>query len=403
MRIVVAMDSLKGSLDARSACEAAVRGIRAAQPDAEIVLKPMADGGEGTADAFRAAWGGTWIPLTVMGPLPPGQHGGCPSSTGGAGSHGSPKRLREGGRLPAGRDVDAGYAWFEDRRCSVVEMASASGITLLAREELNPLLTTTFGTGQLLKDAFARGGPVRLAVGGSATVDGGVGAAMALGWKFLDASGKPIGLGGGELTRIASIVPPAARAYPLVEVLCDTTATLCGEHGAAPTFGPQKGATSEMVRQLSDGLDNLAARVRESLGIDIAQLPGGGAAGGLSAGAVAFFHARIVSGIEAVIEATGLARALAGADWVVTGEGCFDATSLRGKVVSGVIEAARRAGTKVAALAGSIRLSEAEFHAAGIHVAAAMRTDTMSLEHAVAHARELLEERARELARSWVR
>jgi len=370
MKIVVAMDSLKGSLDARRACDAAARGIRSTCPNAEIVLKPMADGGEGTADAFRAAWGGTWIPLRVTGPLP-------------------------------GREVDAGYAWFEERRCSVVEMAAASGITLLSRAELNPLLTTTFGTGQLLKDAFARGATVRLAVGGSATVDGGVGAAMALGWKFLDASGKPIALGGGELARIVSIVPPPSRDYPPIEVLSDTTATLCGKYGAAPTFGPQKGATPDMVRQLSDGLDNLTARVRESLGIDIAHMPGGGAAGGLAAGAVAFFGARIVSGIEAVIEAADLAQALTGADWVVTGEGCFDATSLRGKVVSGVIEAARRAGAKVAVLAGSVRLTESESRAAGAGAAAAMRTDGMTLDYAISHAVELLEDRATELARQF--
>ena len=366
MKIVIALDSFKGSLDARSACEAAARGIRAARPDADLVLNPMADGGEGTADAFRAAWGGTWIDLRVTGPLP-------------------------------GREVDAGYAWFEQRRCSVVEMASASGITLLARDELNPLSTTTFGTGQLLADAFQRRAPVLLAVGGSATVDGGVGAAMALGWRFLDARGESIGLGGGALVRISTIVPPPSRAYPPVEVLCDTTAPLCGAHGAAPTFGPQKGATPDMVRQLSDGLDNLAARVREALGIDIARTPGGGAAGGLAAGAVALFNARIVSGIKAVSDATGLAAALAGADWVVTGEGCFDATSLRGKVVSGVIESARRAGTKVAVIAGSVRLGEDEYRAAGVSAAAALRTEGMSLDHSVQHAAELLEERAREL------
>ncbi|HEY8241085.1 MAG TPA: glycerate kinase [Kiritimatiellia bacterium] len=366
MKIVIAMDSLKGSLDARSACEAAARGIRSALPGTDIVIKPMADGGEGTADAFRSAWGGTWIPLRATGPLP-------------------------------GRDVDAGYAWFEDRHCSVVEMAAASGITLLARNDLNPLRTTTFGTGQLLKDAFARGAPVRLAVGGSATVDGGVGAAMALGWKFLDANGKSVGLGGGELARITSIAPPEAGSFPPVEVLCDTTVPLCGERGAAPTFGPQKGATPDMVRQLGDGLANLAARVRSTLGLDIATLPGGGAAGGLAAGAVAFFRARIVSGVEAVIKATGLAESLAGADWVVTGEGCFDATSLGGKVVSGVIGTARGTGARVAVLAGSVRLAEAEWRAAGVSAAASLKTDAMSVEHAMAHTRELLEARAGDL------
>jgi glycerate kinase len=364
MRIVLAMDSLKGSLAARDACVAAARGLRAAHPDAEIIIKPMADGGEGTIDAFRAAWGGTWIPRRATGPLP-------------------------------GREVDAGYAWFEDRKCSVVEMAVASGITLLARDDLNPLRTTTFGTGQLLKHALARGAPVRLAVGGSATVDGGVGAAMALGWSFLDHDGSPVGLGGGALARIAKILPPEKRELPPVDVLSDTTVPLCGDQGAATVFGPQKGATPEIVRSLSAGLDNLAARVRDALGIDISSLPGGGAAGGLAAGAVAFLDARIVPGIETVIEATGLDEALAGADWVVTGEGCFDATSLRGKVVSGVIAAAQRAGTKVAVLAGSVRLSEKEWREAGVHAAAALRSGNVSLDHAISHAAELLEERAR--------
>jgi len=344
MKIVVALDSFKGSLTAVQACEIVVEAIRATVPGAEVVAKPMADGGEGTAAVLMAATGGQWVGRTVMGPLPEMQ-------------------------------VEAGFVWLpatdatqmadgesaeqlirspqstirNQKGAALVEMATASGLPLLRPEQRNPLRATTYGTGELIRAAIDCGADhILLAIGGSATVDGGVGAAMALGWKFLAEDGREIGLGGGQLMRIARIVPPdgdtsarASQEVPglecadlkletsnselVVEVLCDVDNPLTGEHGAARVFGPQKGATPEMVGQLDAGLAHLARLVREQLGRDITRLPGAGAAGGLAAGAVAFHGARLASGIEAVMAQTYLREAVADADWVLTGEGCFDA------------------------------------------------------------------------------
>jgi len=317
MKIVVAMDSFKGTLAAERACRIVADAIGRATPDAEIVVKPMADGGEGTAAALMAASNGRWIPATVMGPLPQTQ-------------------------------VAAGFAWLPGDRTAVVEMASASGMQLLRREQLNPLKTTTFGTGQLITVALDHGAErILLGVGGSATVDGGVGAATALGWEFLAGDGTPVGLGAGALAEIVEIIPPDRDMDVPVDVLCDVDNPLCGPHGAARVYGPQKGATPQMVETLDSALAHMAELVSSQLGIHVRDLPGAGAAGGLAAGAVAFMEARLVSGIETVMAQSRLRREVSDADWVVTGEGCFDSQSMRGKVVSGVARVARQGGARV--------------------------------------------------------
>ncbi|MBP7829040.1 MAG: glycerate kinase [Kiritimatiellae bacterium] len=368
MKVVVAPDSFKGSLSAARAGGIVRAALRAARPGLDVVVCPMADGGEGTAEALMAARGGTWIACRVAGPLPD-------------------------------QRVEAGYAWMESAREAVVEMAAASGLTLVPPGEQDPLKTTTYGTGELMAAAFGRGARrLLLAVGGSATVDGGVGAVTALGWQFLDDRGKPVGPGGGELERIRTIHPPAAWLPPPVDVLCDVTNPLLGPEGAARVFGPQKGATPGMVEQLEAGLANLARRGREQVGVEISTRPGGGAAGGLAAGAAAFLGARLVSGTRAVIEATGLAEALAGADWVITGEGRLDETSLRGKVVSGVIEVARRAGARVAVLAGRVGLSPEACRGARIERVESCAPAEMLTPEALARAEELLRTAAGRLA-----
>jgi glycerate 2-kinase len=340
MKIVVAMDSFKGSISARLACETVREGLLAAAPDDDVICVPMADGGEGTAEALLAARHGEWKSCRVMGPLP-------------------------------GRYIDAGFAWFADDRLAVVEMAAASGLTLLEETERNPLLTTTLGTGELLRAAADAGAQrILLAVGGSATVDGGTGAATALGWRFLDEAGSLLDPGGGALVRLSRIIPPAHPWSCGVDVLCDVDHPLLGPHGAAPVFGPQKGATAAMVAQLESGLERLAACVQDQLGMDIAHLPGGGAAGGLAAGAVAFLSGRLVPGIDAVMEASRLPGLVAGADWVLSGEGCFDASSLRGKVVSGILRVAQPHGVQVGVLAGCAPLPESEWQAAGLQFVA---------------------------------
>jgi glycerate 2-kinase len=366
MNIVIAMDSFKGSLDAAAACEAVRDGIIGARPGASVVLKPIADGGEGTAFVILRSVPGKWIPARAMGPL---------------------KNMT----------VEAGYARLENGT-AVVEMAAASGLPLLRRDQLNPLKTTTFGTGELIRVAAEAGAKrILLAVGGSATVDGGAGAAMALGWKLLDPQGTSLGLGGGDLVHLAHVVPPDRLDLPAVDVLCDVVNPLTGPDGAARVFGPQKGATPKMVEQLEAGLDHLAEVVQTDLGCDIRSTPGGGAAGGLAAGAIAFMNARLVSGIDTVMDLVGLHHALAGADWVITGEGSFDEQSLRGKVVSGVARAARSASAKMAVLAGVIRLDETRWREHGIESVASLVESGRPVDYCIAHAAELL----RDIARQW--
>ncbi len=369
MKIVIAMDSFKGSLAAAQACDIVAEAICSIRPKAEVLVMPMADGGEGTAAVLMTAAQGQWVSSRVMGPLPEMQ-------------------------------VDAGYVWLSDSRTAVVEMASASGLQWLRRDQLDPLKTTTYGTGQLIAATLARGAQrLLLAVGGSATVDGGVGAAMALGWKFLMRDGSEIGLGGGQFGHMAEIVPPAQGVDIAVDVLCDVDNPLCGPHGAAAVFGPQKGATTAMVATLDEGLAHLVALVRQQLGLDIGHLPGAGAAGGLAAGAVAFMEARLTSGIETVMSQCDLPGALADADWVITGEGRFDRQSLRGKVVSGVTRVAGQQGARVGVIAGQVCLPPEVYRPAGIDVALACMAETMDLEHALAHSGPLVAEAARAFAR----
>jgi glycerate kinase len=213
---------------------------------------------------------------------------------------------------------------------------------------------------------------------------------MALGWQFLDENGLSIGAGGEELQRIKKIIPPSDHHMPPVEVLCDVDNPLCGPHGAAAVYGPQKGATPEMVEILDNALDNLAARVKEQLGVDVKNIPGSGAAGGMAAGAIAFMNGRLVSGIETVMEQSRLEQSIAHADWVITGEGRFDHQSLRGKVVHGIAKMAGKYGTKVAVLAGQVTLSPDEYRQCGITDAVSCMTDDMSVEYAIGNAASLL-------------
>ena len=385
MKIVVALDKFKGSLTAPAACEIVRRTLCEIQPRAQIIVKPMADGGDGTADALHAALGGEWISQTVTGPLP-------------------------------GTTTTARYLWLAKERQAFIEMAQASGLVLVPLAERNPLWTTTLGTGELLADAIRRGaGRIWLAIGGSATTDGGIGAAAAVGWQFLDAAGQPVQPVGGELERIVRILPPkvgrdrrdclvtdpngrpGGPSLPQMDVLCDVDNPLCGERGAAHVFGPQKGATPAMVDRLDAGLRHLAGVVKAQLGKEILDVPGAGAAGGLGGGAIAFLNARLVPGIETVMTASQLAADMAEADWVITGEGQFDEQSLHGKVVAGVTALARQHGAKVAVLAGRVKLSEPEWRLAGIASARAIAPATLDTPRAIQQAPELLAAAVRQL------
>ncbi|MHC4167748.1 MAG: glycerate kinase [Planctomycetota bacterium] len=371
MKIVVAADSFKGTLTANDVCRVVSDVIERDLSDVAVCVKPMADGGEGTARAMIEAAGGCWVPSDVTGPL-------------------------------AEMRVQAGFAWFEDGT-ALVEMASASGLELLTAQQMDPLKTTTYGTGELIAGAVARGATkLLLAVGGSATTDGGIGAAAALGWKFLDQKGDPVPPTGAGLERIVSIREPAGLRLPPVEVLCDCDNPLTGELGAARVYSPQKGATPVMVDRLDRGLAHLAQCVREQLGKEIEDLPGAGAAGGLAAGAVAFMDAEIVSGIETVMDHSNMAAEMRDADWVITGEGSFDHQSLYGKVVSGILKLAKQSDTRVAVLAGQVRIGRDEHRKAGIEVAVATKPDDMPLEAALENSRDLLAAAARRLVREYL-
>lgn len=371
IRFLIACDAFKGSLSAADACAAIAEGIRRVQPDADCRLRPLADGGEGTAETLLAGGEGEWIPHLATGPLP-------------------------------GMQVEAGFAWFPEQHCALVEMASASGLPLLTPDQRNPLLTSSYGTGELIAAAKAHGAKrILLAVGGSATVDGGTGAARALGWRFLDSSGQDVPEGGGALIDIARIVEPAADLTVPVEVLCDVTNPLLGPQGAAAIFGPQKGATPEQVDELERGLQHLSRLWQAHLDCDVTGLAGGGAAGGMAGGAVAFFAATLRPGIDAVLDAVGFATDAAWAECIITGEGSFDSQSLDGKVVSGVLDRARDSGHPVMVLAGRLGLEESTWREAGVAAALASSPPGLPIEQAMQQAHPLLANAAETLISTY--
>jgi glycerate kinase len=344
IKIVVAPDSFKGTLTAREAAAAMADGIRRALPGARIVEMPMADGGEGTLDAILSATSGTLHALEVRGPL------------------GDPVRAR--------------YGMVESGLCAVVEMAQASGLLLTPPDGRDVLRASTYGTGQLMRDALDRGASrVLVTVGGSATCDGGCGMAQALGVRFFSHDGSllPNGMGGGDIARVHRIdvdaVPRLCREAR-VEVLCDVSNPLIGAHGAAHVYAPQKGATPREVALLEKNLTHLATLVRRDIGLSVERIPGGGAAGGLAAGLVAFANGRIRSGIEAVIELSRLAEQCNGAAAILAGEGRFDDQSLQGKVVSGLSRLGRELGIPVYVLAGQVVLERGRWSDSFADVAA---------------------------------
>ncbi|TCL64798.1 glycerate kinase [Hydrogenispora ethanolica] len=364
MKIILAPDSFKGSLTAPQVCKAMADGIAALIPDAAVVKMPMADGGEGTVEAVVTATAGEIIP--------------CPA------------------RDPLGREIRSFFGLTGDRSAAIIEMAAASGLPLLSEAEKNPLITSTYGTGQLIRAALDLGvKKIILGIGGSATNDGGTGMAKALGVRFLDAAGLELKEGGGDLGRLARIersgLDPRIASTEFL-VACDVTNPLTGPEGAAAVYGPQKGATPEMVAQLDAGLERLAERVREELGQDIQWLPGAGAAGGLGGGLVAFLNARLTSGIELVMEVTQFEKQLQDAQLVLTGEGRIDFQSAFGKTISGVGKLAGAAGVPVIGIAGSLGAGYEQVYQSGITAVTSIISRPMTLEEALADSQRLIRE-----------
>ncbi len=355
MKVVIAPDTFKESISARLAAAAMAEGVLEVCGNVQIDVCPMADGGDGTVEAMVSATGGAFGTADVIDPL-------GTSIRARFGLLGAPvpdSLPGQWGLVTAEMQAD-GQGSPGQGRIAVVEMASASGLRLVRPEDRDPLVTTTFGTGLLIMAALEAGAEeVIVAIGGSATVDGGCGAAQALGVSFVDADGQACicGMGGGALSTLGSIdvsdlYPPVREAR--IRVACDVSNPLLGPNGAAAVYGPQKGATAEMVDQLENGLGNLAEIVNRDLGVDISSIPGGGAAGGLGAGLAAFTGATLESGADLVASAVGLKRRLAGADLCITGEGSFDAQSASGKTVSAVARCAQEAGVAVVCIAGQV-------------------------------------------------
>jgi glycerate kinase len=374
MRVVIAPDKFKGSLTALEAAAAMARGVAAAWPDAAIDQVPMADGGEGTALALVAATRGQFLESRVSGPL--------------------------------GEPVLAHFGLLGDGSTAVIEMAAASGLVLVPPYRRNPLITTTQGTGELLLAAIAAGARrVIVGIGGSATNDGGAGLGQALGFRLLDSQGRDLKPGGGDVGRLARI-DPSGRRHALdgveIAVACDVTNPLCGPTGASAVYGPQKGATPEMVEQLDLNLAHFADIVARDLGVSIKELPGSGAAGGLGGGLVAFASGTLGRGVDLVIDAVGLADRLVGADLCLTGEGRIDDQSPFGKTIVGVAGLARSLGCPTLALAGSIEPGAQAVLQLGIDAYFAICPRPIDLEFAMASAGALLEQAAEQAVRAFL-
>ncbi|MGL5647468.1 MAG: glycerate kinase [Clostridium sp.] len=340
MKFVLAPDSFKESMTSKEACNAMERGIKKVIKDAECIKVPMADGGEGTVEALVNGTNGRFEKVMVTPPM------------------------------ADDRKISALYGILGDGKRAVIEMAQASGIGLVKRENRNPLLATTYGTGEIILDALNKGVEnIIIGIGGSATNDGGAGMLMALGVKFYDKEGKGLGFGGKELLKLERIDIKGLdkRIKNIsIEVACDVTNPLVGEFGASRIFGPQKGATEEMVETLDKALTNYAKIIKKDLGIEVKDVEGSGAAGGLGAAFLAFLNGKLKRGVDLVIEHSGLKEKVRNADYVFTGEGSIDSQTIFGKTPMGVAKIAKLENVKVIAFAGKVEEGSENLYEVGI-------------------------------------
>ena len=361
MRVLIAPDSFKGSLSALAVAEAMERGVKEVFPEAEVLKVPIADGGEGTVEALVAATSGSLRRQWVQGPLQ--------------------------------EPVEAFWGILGDGRTAVIEMAAASGLPLVPRDRRDPRLTTTHGTGELIKAALDAGMTrLIIGIGGSATNDGGTGMARALGVRFLDGEGLELPPGGGALARLDRVdlsgLDPRIQAADLL-VACDVDNPLTGPRGASAIYGPQKGATPAMVQELDAALARFAGIASEATGRDIATLPGAGAAGGLGAGLLFFTPARLQPGVRIVLEATGFMELVQTAALVITGEGRTDAQTAMGKAPVGVAALAKTWGVPVLCLSGGLAEGADDVLALGIDALMSIVPQAMPLEDCMARGAEL--------------
>jgi len=361
MRIVVAPQALKGSLTAAEVGQAIVAGVQRVHPQAEIVMIPVADGGEGTVQTLVDATGGEIVQQTVTGPL--------------------------------GTSVPAFFGLLGDGETAAIEMASCAGLPLVPPEQRNPSITTTYGVGELLLAALERGRRRFIfGIGGSATNDGGAGMMQALGASLFTEQDREIARGGTALTTLSriSIERLDSRLQEcVIEVACDVTNPLCGPTGASAVYGPQKGATPEMIGALDAALDHYATIIERDLGQKVRDIPGSGAAGGLGAGLLAFLHATLRPGADLVLEAVKLEDALRDANLVITAEGQIDEQTAYGKTVGAVATLAKRYKVPVLALAGSLGDNYQKVYELGVDGIAVLPSGPMTLQYAMEHAATL--------------
>ncbi len=369
--IVLAPDSFKESMTAKEVCVAMERGIKKVNSNIQCIHVPMADGGEGTMQSLIDATGGEVYSLEVVGPL--------------------------------GNKVKAEYGILGNGEIGVLEMASASGIHLVSLEERNPLITTTYGTGELIKACLDRGvKKLLIGIGGSATNDGGVGVIQALGGRLLDKEGNELGFGGGELEKLDRIdLTNFDRRLKdvVIEVACDVSNPLCGENGASYIFGPQKGASVEMIKILDNNLKHYAKVIKEQFGKDVLEIAGAGAAGGLGAGLMVFLNGNLKKGIEIVIEYSGLEKKVKNCDMVWTGEGSIDFQTQYGKTPLGVATVAKKYNKPVVALAGRVGDDIDILYEKGIDSIFGIMRGVTTIDEALKNGKENIERTSENIAR----
>ncbi len=371
MRIVVAPDSFKESLSASKVAFAIAEGIQKVDPRADIICIPMADGGEGTVEALVTATSGKIVSVLSVDAL--------------------------------NRPIESFYGVLGNGKTAIVEMAAASGLELLSANERNPLITSTYGTGILLRAAIEAGfQEIIIGIGGSATNDGGAGMAQALGFKLLDKNGCSIGLGGGSLSNLFKI--DCSEVHPLlssvkITIACDVQNSLLGPSGATAVYGPQKGATPETIEILEKGMTNYSNILKQEFGMDYSEAPGAGAAGGLGAGLMAFCNAKIRSGFELIAELTMLEKQVSEANLVFTGEGKIDSQTAYGKTISGIAKLCKKHQVSLIALAGMVSGDLSELYQQGLTSALAIANKPMSLEESKKNAANLLSSASEQILR----
>ena len=372
MKIVIAIDSLKGSLSSMEAGHAIEQGIRNVLPETKVLVKPLADGGEGTTEALVEGLGGDMVQVQVHGPL----------------------------ETP----VNSAYGVIRESNTAIMEMAAAAGIILVGKDK-RPLDATTYGVGEMIRDAITRGcREFIIGIGGSATNDGGIGMLTALGYEFLDAEGKPAGIGAGALYKVAKIcddkVMPELKDCHF-RIACDVTNPLCGENGSTYIYGPQKGVTVELRDELDHAMGAYAQVVKAYNGTDYAKTPGAGAAGGLGFAFLSFLSGELLPGIELVLNAVEMDKAMEGADLVFTGEGRLDYQTAMGKAPVGIAKMAKKHGAKVIALAGAVIEGAQECNEQGIDAYFPILRQVVTLDEAMdpATARKNMDETTEQVMR----